>query len=194
MEHRPVAFVDADTVQACPEEAAPEHRPVACFYADVWGDGLPAAEDTEETKRSLVACRDMIADVVTTYLGRVHEVLGGGLFATFLTVPAAVRCAVEVQHRMRLCNAGLPPDQQLRLRIGIELGGAAVDDGRFHGDRLDVAVRVQTIALPGGVCLSESALDRISPLLVPCQYVGERAVESGGEGVRIYQIRAGCGE
>jgi adenylate cyclase len=180
-------------VQGHPQAAVPEHRRVACLYADLWSQGL-TTESSGETKRLLVAGQEMIAGVVGTYLGRVDDIRDDGLLATFLTVPAAVRCAVEIQHRMRLRNTGVPPGGRLEVRVGIELGHASVDDGRLDRGRLDLAARVRGIAAPGAICLSESALDRISPLLVPCRYVGERAGQDGRRAVRIYQIQAGCGQ
>jgi adenylate cyclase len=178
--------------QARPGEAATEHRLVACLQADVWSDGLLIGDD--ETRRSVASCQDLIAEVVATYGGRVNDVLGNRLLGTFLTVPAAVRCAVEVQHRMRFRNAGVHPGRQLQVRIGVAFGRVIVGDGRLHGDCLDVAARVQEVAAPGGVCLSQSAFDRVSPLLLPCRYLGERTVENSERTVRIYQVRAGCGE
>jgi adenylate cyclase len=183
-----------ELVRARPGEVATEHPLVACLHADVWSHDFRTTDDTGESSRSVTACRDMIAEVIATYGGRVNDVLGNGLLGTFLTVPAAVRCAVEVQHRMRLRNAALPPSQQLQVRIGIEFGRVIVDDGQLHGDCLDVAARVQEVAAPGGVCLSQSAFDRVSPLLLPCRDLGERTVENGERTVRIYQVRAGCGE
>ena len=68
-----------------------------------------------------------------------------------------------------------------------------MDNGRLYGHCINVATRVQEIAAPGRICLTESAVDQASPLLLPCEYLGERTVKNVDKPVRIYQIAADCG-
>jgi adenylate cyclase len=171
-----------------------EHRFVACLHADVSDDSRLNADNVEETVGLLTAYQDMIRGIVATYGGCVIDVAGDSLLAAFPAVPAAVRCAVEIQRRLRVRNAGLPPRRRMQFRVGIEFGDVVVDDGRLYGDCVNVATRVQEVAAPGRICLAESALDHVSPLLLPCEYLGERTVKDIDRPVRIYQVGAGCGE
>jgi adenylate cyclase len=180
--------------EACAGETAMEHRLVACLHADVSGYSRLVTDNVEETAQLLTAYQDMIGGVVATYSGRVIDVAGDSLLAAFPTVPAAVRCAVEVQRRLRVRNAGLPPPRRMHFRVGIEFGDVVVDDGRLYGDCVNVATRLQEVAAPGRICLAGSAFDRVSPLSLPCEYLGERTVKSMTRPIRIYQVGAGCGE
>src|SRR5262249_54690934 len=107
--------------------------------------------------------------------------------------PAAVRCAVEVQRRLRASNAELPSSRRIEFRVGIEFGEVVVDNGRVYGHSINVATRVQEIAAPGRICLTESAFDHASPLMLPCEYLGERTVKNIDKPIRVYQVVAGCG-
>jgi adenylate cyclase len=82
----------------------------------------------------------------------------------------------------------------MQFRVGIDFGDVLVEEGRLYGGCVNVASRVQEVAAPGRICLSESAFDRVSPLLLPCRYLGERTVKNIAKPVRIYQVRVGCGE
>jgi adenylate cyclase len=180
--------------EACAGETAMEHRLVACLHADVSGYSRLITDNVEETARLLTAYQDLIGGIVTIYGGRVVDVAGDSLLAVFTTVPPAVRCAVEVQRRLRVRNAGLPDRRRMQFRVGIEFGDVVVDDGRLYGDCVNVATRVQEVAAPGRICLAGSAFDRVAPLSLPCEYLGERTVKNIDRPVRIYQVGAGCGE
>src|SRR5262245_8869495 len=149
-------------------ENAMEHRLVACLHADVSGHRQLISADVEETAPSSTAYQDMIGAIVVTYGGSAIDVAGRGVLAAFPTVPAAVRCAVEIQRWLRVHNAGLPARRRIECRVGIEFGDVLVGDDRLYGDCIDVATRVREVAAPGRICLAGSAFDRISPLSLPC--------------------------
>ncbi len=167
-----------------------EHRFVACLHADVSGYSRLITDDVQETARVLKSYQGTIGGLVVTHGGRVINVAGDSLLAAFPTVPAAVRCALEVQRQLQARNAGLPPHRRMHFRVGIEFGEALVEDGRLYGECVNVATRVQEIAAPGRICLTESAFDRVAPLLLPCDYLGERAVKNIEKPLRVYQIRS----
>jgi class 3 adenylate cyclase len=167
-----------------------EHRFVACLHADVSGYSRLITDDAEETVRQLTAYQRMIGDLVATHGGRVINVAGDSLLAAFPTVPPAVRCAVEVQRQLLAQNTGLPPHRRMQFRVGIDYGDVIVEDGRLYGECVNVATRVQEIAAPGRICLTESAFDRVAPLLLPCDYLGERRVKNIEKPLRVYQIRS----
>jgi adenylate cyclase len=180
--------------QARAGETAVERRLVACLHADVSGYSRLIADDVEETARRLTAYQDIIGNLVVAHGGRLVDIAGNSLLAAFPTVAPAVRCAVEVQRRLRVHNAELPTHRRMQVRVGIDFGDVLVKDGRLYGDCVNVATRVQEVAAPGRICLAESALDHVSPLLLPCEYLGERAIKNIDRSVRIYQIGAGCGD
>jgi class 3 adenylate cyclase len=167
-----------------------QHRLAACLHADVSGYSRLIAGDLEETARMLTSYQSMIGELVVTHGGRVINVAGDSLLAAFATVPAAVRCAVEVQRRVFARNAGLPPHRRMHFRVGIEFGEVLVEDGQIYGECVNVATRVQEIASPGRICLTESAFDRVAPLLLPCDYLGERSVKNIERPIRVYQVRS----
>ena len=171
-------------------EAAMEHRLVACLHADVSGYSRLITDDVEETARMLTSYQDMIGGLVVTHGGRVINAAGDSLLAAFPNVPAAVRCALEVQRQLQARNAGLPPHRRMQFRVGIEFGDVLVENGRLYGECVNVATRVQEIAAPGRICLTESAFDRVAPLLLPCDYLGERTVKNIERPLRIYQVRS----
>jgi class 3 adenylate cyclase len=170
-------------------ETAMEHRFVACLHADVSGYSRLIADDVKETVRLLTSYQDMIGGLVAHHGGCVVNVAGDSLLAAFPTVPSAVRCAVEVQRQVLARNAGLPPHRRMQFRVGIEFGEVLVEDGRLYGECVNVATRVQEIAAPGRICLTESAFDRVAPLLLPCDYLGERMVKNIAKPLRVYQVR-----
>jgi class 3 adenylate cyclase len=170
-------------------ETAMKRQLVACLHADVSGYSQLIAEDVEETARVLTSYQNMIGGLVATHGGRVINVAADSLLAAFATVPPAVRCAVEIQRQVFARNAGLPPHRRLPFRVGIEFGEVLVDSGQLYGECVNVATRVQEIASPGRICLTESAFDRVAPLLLPCDYLGERSVKNIERPIRVYQVR-----
>jgi class 3 adenylate cyclase len=170
-------------------EIAMKQQLVACLHADVSGYSRLIAEDVEETARMLTSYQNMIGGLVAAHGGRVINVAGDSLLAAFATVPAAVRCAVEIQRQVLARNAGLPPHRRMPFRVGIEFGQVLVENGQIFGECVNVATRVQEIASPGRICLTESAFDHVAPLLLPCDYLGERSVKNIERPIRVYQVR-----
>jgi class 3 adenylate cyclase len=169
-----------------------EHRLVACLHADVSGYSRLIADDVEETARTLATYQQMIGRVVATHGGVVIDVSGDSLLAAFSTVPAAVRCAVEVQRQLRVRNGELPPHRRMQFRVGIEFGDVVADGGRLYGDCVNVATRVQEVAAPGRICLAGSAFDGLGGTLsLPVEYLGKRTVKNIRRPLRIYRIGDG---
>src|SRR6266702_8456786 len=98
--------------------------------------------------------RELIDPKIAEYGGRIVKTTGDGLLLEFPSVVDAVRCAVDVQRGMAERNAGLPPDQRIDFRIGINVGDIIIDDGDIYGDGVNVAARLQALAEPGGICVS----------------------------------------
>src|ERR1043166_9669966 len=129
----------------------------AIFSTDVVGYSRLMGDDEEATIRTLTAYRALISSLIQHYRGRVVDSPGDHLLAEFASVVNAVRCAVEIQHTLSEKNAELPTHRQMHFRIGINLGDVIVDGERIYGDGVNIAARLESLAQPGGVCISGAA-------------------------------------
>src|SRR5580700_3777230 len=131
----------------------------AILVADVVGYSRLAAADEDRTLSRLRALRsDLIDPAIASHHGRVVKRTGDGLIVEFRSVVDAVRCAVEVQNRMIERNAGVPEDRRILFRIGVHLGDIVEEsDGDLMGDGVNIAARIEGVAKPGAICLSEQA-------------------------------------
>ena len=166
----------------------------AILAADVVGYSRLADADEERTLARLRALRsDLIDPTIALHHGRVVKRTGDGVLIEFRSVVDAVRCAIEVQNGMVERNAGLPPERRIEFRIGIHLGDVVEEsDGDLMGDGVNIAARLEGIADPGGICLSEDAYrqvrDRIKDALID---LGEKALKNIARPVRVYAIKMG---
>ena len=148
----------------------------AILVSDVVGYSRLAGADEDRTLARLRALRsDLIDPTISVHHGRIVKRTGDGSVIEFRSVVDAVRCALEVQHAMVERNAGVAPDKRIELRIGIHLGDIVEEsDGDLMGDGVNIAARLEGIAGPGAICLSEDAyrqvkgrLDLASPISAP---------------------------
>src|SRR5258708_5517838 len=143
-----------------PEGAMSESRKIAAILcADVVGYSRLAGADEDRILARLRALRsDLIDPTIAVHRGRVVKRTGDGILIEFRSVVDAVRCAVEVQNGMVERNAGLPPERRIEFRVGIHLGDVVEEsDGDLMGDGVNIAARLEGIAKPGAICLSEDA-------------------------------------
>ncbi len=136
----------------------------AILAADVVGYSRLAGADEDRTLSRLRGLRsDLIDPAVAAHKGRVVKRTGDGALIEFRSVVDAVRCAIEVQNGMIERNAGLPPDRRIEFRIGVHLGDVVEEaDGDLMGDGVNIAARLEGIAKPGAICLSEDAYRQVS--------------------------------
>ena len=142
----------------------PETRKLAAILAaDVAGYSKLAGSDEERTLARLrTLWSDLITPTIAVHNGRVVKRTGDGSIIEFRSVVDAVRCAIEVHNGMAERNAGLPPDRRIEFRVGIHLGDVVEEsDGDLMGDGVNIAARLEGIADPGGVCLSEDAYRQV---------------------------------
>jgi TolB-like protein/class 3 adenylate cyclase/Flp pilus assembly protein TadD len=168
----------------------------AILAADVVGYSRLVTSDEERTLARLRALRsDLIDPTIAVHNGRVVKRTGDGILIEFRSVVDAVRCGIEVQNGMVERNAGLPPERRIEFRIGIHLGDVVEEiDGDLMGDGVNISARLEGIADPGGVCLSEDAYrqvrDRIKEGFVD---LGEKELKNIARPVRAYAIKTGSG-
>src|ERR1700683_12675 len=131
----------------------------AILVSDVAGYSRLAGADEDRTLARLRTLRsDLIDPIISVHHGRVVKRTGDGSIIEFRSVVDAVRCAVEVQTAMIERNAGLPPEKRIEFRVGVPLGDVVEEnDGDLMGDGVNIAARLEGIAKPGAICLSEQA-------------------------------------
>ena len=167
-----------------------ERKLAAILYADVAGYSRLTGTDEDGTHRTLRAYLDAITSHIQVRNGRVVHYAGDAVLAEFGTVSNALSCAVDVQRELRARNQDLPDDRKVQFRVGVNLGEVIVDQGEIYGDGVNVAARLQSLAEPGGVCVSESVRTAIGKRL-PLDYesMGEQQVKNIEEPVRAYSVR-----
>ena len=131
----------------------------AILVSDVAGYSRLAGADEDRTLARLRTLRsDLIDPIISVHHGRVVKRTGDGSIIEFRSVVDAVRCAVEVQTAMIERNAGVPPEKRIEFRVGVHLGDVVEEsDGDLMGDGVNIAARLEGIAKPGAICLSEHA-------------------------------------
>ena len=139
----------------------------AILAADVVGFSRLTGADEDRTLARLRALRSALIDpTIAVYNGRVVKRTGDGVLVEFRSVVDAVRCAIEVQNGMAERNAGVPEDRRIVFRIGIHLGDVVEEaDGNLMGDGVNIAARLEGVAQPGAICLSEDAYRQVKARL-----------------------------
>ena len=166
----------------------------AILAADVVGYCRLAGADEERTLARLRALRsDLIDPTIALHHGRVVKRTGDGVLIEFRSVVDAVRCAIEVQNGMVERNAGLPPERRIEFRVGIHLGDVVEEsDGDLMGDGVNIAARLEGIAKPGAICLSEQAYWQVkSRLDLAVSDLGATQLKNIAEPVRVYSLEVG---
>jgi adenylate cyclase len=171
-------------------EKRAKRKLTAILSADVKGYSGLMEEDELGTVRTLEAYREMIAEVIRNYSGRVVDSPGDNLLAEFTSVVNAVESAVEIQNELKSKNAELPENRRMEFRIGINLGDVIEEGERIYGDGVNVAARIEGLAEGGGVCISRTAFDHVEGKLgLEFEYLGEQSVKNIKKPVRIYRVR-----
>ena len=162
----------------------------AVLYADVAGYGRLTGIDEDATHRRLSTHLNVIEEMVQAHDGRVVHYAGDAVLAEFHAVVDAVTCAVNIQRDLSLRNDQLPEDRRVEFRIGVNLGDVITDRGEIYGDGVNVAVRLETLAEPSGICISESVLIAMgNRLAYRFEYLGDRKVKNMEEPMRVYRVR-----
>ena len=167
---------------------------VAILVSDVVGYSRLAGADEDRTLARLRALRsDLIDPAVAVHHGRLVKRTGDGSIIEFRSVVEAVRCAIEVQNGMVERNAGLPSERRIEFRVGIHLGDVVEESaGDLMGDGVNIAARLEGIAKPGGICLSEDAYRQVEGRLsVAVSDLGATQLKNIADPVRVYSVEIG---
>ncbi|HEY1886708.1 MAG TPA: adenylate/guanylate cyclase domain-containing protein, partial [Roseiarcus sp.] len=166
----------------------------AILVSDVVGYSRLAGADEDRTLARLRALRsDLIDPTISVHHGRIVKRTGDGSIIEFRSVVDAVRCAIEVQHAMVERNAGVAPDKRIEFRIGIHLGDVVEEsDGDLMGDGVNIAARLEGIAAPGAICLSEDAYRQVSGRLdMEVTDLGQTQLKNIERPIRVYSLQVG---
>src|SRR5216683_2737434 len=156
-----------------------ERKLTAILCAAVYGYSRLMGEDEEGTLRTLSACRKITDSLIERHHGRFVNSAGDSVLAEFASVVEAVTCAVSIQTALRAENAELPMGRQTQFRIGVNSGDVMVEDQQIYGDGVNVAARLESLADPGGICISAIVYDQVSTkLALTYEDLGEQLVKN----------------
>jgi len=161
----------------------------AIFYADVAGYSRLTGADEEGTHKTLSAYLDTISTLIEARGGRVLHYAGDAVLADFASIVVAVNCAAEVQRDLAARNDSLADDRKVQFRIGVNLGDVIVDRNELFGDGVNVAARLESLAEPGGICISRKVLEEVrDKLAVGYEFLGERSVKNIERPIPVYRV------
>lgn len=168
-----------------------QRRLAAILAADVVGYSRMMAHDESGTLARLKSLRAEFLDPkIAEYSGRIVKTMGDGALIEFGSAVDAVSHAVDVQHGMAERNARLPKEQQIQLRLGINVGDVIIDGDDIYGDGVNVAARLEALAEPGGICISARVHEYVGDRLdIACDDLGRQAMKNIAEPVHVYRVR-----
>src|SRR5215210_1826050 len=160
--------------------SGPMKRKIAAILAaDVAGYSRLVSEDEEETLTRLGAFRQVFDDFVQRFGGRIFNTAGDSVMCEFESAVEAVRCAIDIQESLRTRNLAFPVNRRLQFRIGITIGDVVERNGDLLGDGVNIAARIESLAEPGGICVSRSVHEAVAnKISVPFRDIGERQVKN----------------
>ncbi len=167
-----------------------QRKLAAILYADVAGYSRLTGEDEEGTHRTLSTYLDAITAAIEGYQGKVLHYAGDAVLADFATVSDALTCAAAVQQDLKQRNQELAENRKVQFRIGVNLGEVIADRGEIYGDGVNVAARLESLAKPGGICISGTVYDAIGTKLpLDYEFLGEQEVKNIAKPVRAYRAQ-----
>ena len=168
-----------------------ERRLAAVLAADVAGYSRLMGRDEERTLTQLKSFRNTVVDPgIAAHRGRIVKTTGDGMLVEFASAVDAARCAVQLQREMAQQNATVPPELRIEFRIGIHVGDIIIDDNDIFGDGVNIAARLEGIAEPGGVCVSDDAHRQIRGKIdIAFDDIGEQTLKNIAEPMRAWHMR-----
>jgi len=157
--------------------------------ADIAGYSRLMAQDEEATRATLTAYRATIGDIVAEHDGRIFGTAGDSVICEFASPVQAVRAAVAIQRALHRRNADLPETRRMEFRIGLNLGDVMIEGDDLLGDAVNVAARLQEVAAPAGICISDIVRQQIEGKLdFPLAPLGERSLKNIPKPVPVYRV------
>ncbi|HEX5231541.1 MAG TPA: adenylate/guanylate cyclase domain-containing protein [Bradyrhizobium sp.] len=171
-----------------------ERRLAAVLAADVAGYSRLMGADEEGTLGRLKAVRKALVDpTIAAYRGRIVKTTGDGMLVEFASAVDATRCAIEVQRGIAAQNADVPQDVRIEFRVGIHVGDIIVDEDDIFGDGVNIAARLEGIAEPGGVCMSDDTYRQVrGKVEIACDDLGLQTLKNIAEPMRAWRVQLDC--
>jgi adenylate cyclase len=177
-------------------ETRSERRLAAIVAADVAGWSRLMGCDEEGTLRRLKALRREVIDLeIARSRGRIVKTTGDGILIEFPSVVDALHCALAVQDAMRERNRDEPTETRIEFRVGINLGDVILDGGDVFGDGVNIAARLEALAEPGGICISQTVLDHArGKLPFAAEDAGEQRLKNIVQPVHVWRVGSGLSQ
>jgi len=171
-------------------ETRVERRLAAILAGDVAGYSRLMGADEEGTLARLNAHRrEFLEPKIAEHRGRIVKRTGDGVLIEFASAVDATRCAVELQSGMGMRNESVPPDQRIELRMGIHVGDVILEEGDIFGDGVNIAARIENLAPPSGICISDDAYRQVRGKIdIDFQDMGERSLKNIARPLRVYRL------
>ena len=161
----------------------------AIFSADVQGYSKLMGDDDEYTVSTITIYREIMSVLIEKYHGRVVDAPGDNILAEFGSSQEAVLCAIEIQGKLKTENGKLPDNRRMNFRIGINLGDIIHKDDRIYGDGVNIAARIESLADPGGICISRGVYEHVEGKLdIGFADLGPHTVKNIRKPVRVFKI------
>ena len=168
-----------------------QRRLAAILSADAVGYSRLMGQDEFATVRLLSECRAAVGAVVSAHRGRVVDMPGDNILAEFASAIDAVEAALAMQKNLCAHNAALPEERRMAFRVGVNLGDIVTEGGRIYGDGVNVAARVESLAPPGGICVSGKVYEEIARKLdLAFDDLGEHELKNIASRVHVWRVRA----
>lgn len=166
-----------------------ERKLAAVMACDMVGYSRLMEADEQGTLARLRTHRiELVDPAIEKHQGDIIKTTGDGMLVEFRSVADAVRCAADVQERMRRRNEDVPEDQRMQFRIGVNLGDIIHDQGDIFGDGVNVAVRLEKLAEVGGICVSQAVYEQVGDRLdIAFEDLGEKALKNISRPMRIWR-------
>jgi adenylate cyclase len=161
----------------------------AILYADVAGYSRLTATDEDATHKTLNKYLDLFSQTIESHYGQVMHYAGDAILARFEAAVDALSCASVVQQQLAEHNEDLPEERQLHFRIGLNLGDVIEDRGEIYGDGVNIAARLESLADPGGICVSDAIRSAVQKKLdLDYEEMGDQSLKNIEEPVRAYRV------
>ena len=171
------------------EPSAPRRKLSAILMVDVSGFSRMMGRDEEGTTALIREFHERTKSLLESHEGRVVDTAGDSVFGEFDSVLNAVRCAQAIQQAQAAVNADRQPGERIETRIGVHLGDVIVQDYHVYGDGVNIAARLQSVAAPGGICISEAVYQQVNQKLdLTFEDMGVRELKNIEHPIRLYRV------
>ncbi|MFI5000516.1 MAG: adenylate/guanylate cyclase domain-containing protein [Reyranellales bacterium] len=168
-----------------------ERRLVAILAADIEGYSRHMEQDEIAALATLSSVRLVVDALIASHKGRITGTAGDSVLAEFVSLVDALDCAVKIQQDVATAGESQPPEHRMQFRIGVNVGDVMVKDDDIFGDGVNIAARLETLALPGGICVSRGVRDHVQKMgQYSFEDLGEQSVKNIAQPIRAFRLRS----